>query len=341
MKKRDGKPRRGQSLVEFTLVLPLILLIFAGVTELGFILNDYLSQVGANAEASRYGTRLIGIPNANDLIVQRLLGTRGHLAAENLTISGTGTSEVGSFKLGADGSLQTLDGMSTGVSQDTFFMFDNWTPDDTSDDTPISCMNVNCSYVKVSSIYQHEIVVPGMNVVSEGGLFPLSVEHIYPCSMMEINRNDPNVGNLEGAAPITVIDQPFIVGSRYILKGKSDLDPDRPGNFGWVNLDLELGGNKNENIAAWLSGADSPPVTIPGYIPGYTGQRNAADIKAALDTLGNKYVVILIHDGHRGVGTNLEYHEIGMAIFRLENFREAGGPGEEHLEVEGDFVRRL
>lgn len=333
--------RRGQSMVEFALVLPLMLTIFLGMTELGFIINSYLSQVHATSEAARYGSRLLGYPNANTLIVHQAVRSAGHLRLENLNFIAPSGANLGYFTLDPSGALLNDVGNPGKVGRICFFMYDNKTPDNFADDVQISCTNVNASYVKVKTRYLHPLMIPGINMLVEGSTFPLEAENVYPCTMMSIDRNDPNVGGLGGACPITVIDQPFIVGQTYILKGRSDEDPDHPGNFGWVNLDPAQPGNKNENIATWLLGPESPAVTVPGWIGGYTGERNAAVIKNALNQLSGNQVVILIHDAHQGNGANLAYHEIGFAIFQLENFDEQSDGGQPYLEITGTFVRRL
>ncbi len=52
---RKGKARKttAQSLVEFAIALPILILLFAGVVEFGFILNYYLSILDATREAAR------------------------------------------------------------------------------------------------------------------------------------------------------------------------------------------------------------------------------------------------------------------------------------------------
>ena len=53
---RPGKKKnksRGQSLVELTLTLPLILMLFSGMVEFGFMLNYYLSLLDATRFAAR------------------------------------------------------------------------------------------------------------------------------------------------------------------------------------------------------------------------------------------------------------------------------------------------
>lgn len=335
--------RRGQAMTEFAMVLPLLAMIFLGVTEMGFILNDYLSQVQANGAAAKFGSRLFGNPDANALIIDHFLENRGNLSPASLTFHKSGGSELGSFTKTAGGALMDQDGGAVAVADDSFFVYDGGTPDNAADDTPISCMNVRASYVKVKTVYNHQMMVPGIHLFSENGEYPIHVENIYPLSPLDLGSQtgiDPS--DLEGAFPITVMDQPFIVGQEYILKGKSDEDPARPGNFGWVNLDPSQPGNKNENIAAWINGPNSPSATIPGWLGGFTGQRNAADIRTALNVYAGKYIVIMVHDSHQGNGNNLQYHEVGLALFRCESFTEnTDGGGQPHLEISGNFVRRL
>jgi hypothetical protein len=51
------KPKRrwrGQSLVEFTFMLPIILMLLSGLIEFGFLLNTYLDVIDAAREAARF-----------------------------------------------------------------------------------------------------------------------------------------------------------------------------------------------------------------------------------------------------------------------------------------------
>ena len=56
---QDGKPvraQRGQSLVEFSLVLTPLLLILLGIVQFGFIFNSYVTLTNATREAAREGS---------------------------------------------------------------------------------------------------------------------------------------------------------------------------------------------------------------------------------------------------------------------------------------------
>ena len=50
----NRKFRRGQSLVEFTLMLPVLLIMLSGVIEAGFMLNSYLDVIDAARETARF-----------------------------------------------------------------------------------------------------------------------------------------------------------------------------------------------------------------------------------------------------------------------------------------------
>jgi hypothetical protein len=47
------KKRRGQSLVEFTIMLPVIMLLLSGLIEFGFLLNNYLDLIDAARDVAR------------------------------------------------------------------------------------------------------------------------------------------------------------------------------------------------------------------------------------------------------------------------------------------------
>jgi len=53
-----GSFQRGQSLVEIALVFPFILLLLAGLVEVGHYVNTYLTLLDASREAARYATDL-------------------------------------------------------------------------------------------------------------------------------------------------------------------------------------------------------------------------------------------------------------------------------------------
>ncbi len=52
-KKTSRQKTKGQSLVEFTLTLPILLILLSGITEFGFMLNYYLAMTEATREVAR------------------------------------------------------------------------------------------------------------------------------------------------------------------------------------------------------------------------------------------------------------------------------------------------
>jgi Flp pilus assembly protein TadG len=51
---RSIRSARGQSLVEFTVLLPVLLIMISGLIEFGFMLNYYLDVIDASREAARW-----------------------------------------------------------------------------------------------------------------------------------------------------------------------------------------------------------------------------------------------------------------------------------------------
>lgn len=50
------KKRRGQALVEFALVLPILLSLLVGIVDIGFLYNHQLTLTNASREGARMGT---------------------------------------------------------------------------------------------------------------------------------------------------------------------------------------------------------------------------------------------------------------------------------------------
>jgi hypothetical protein len=55
---RNARKSKGQSLVEFAIAFPIVIMLFAGVVEFGFILNYYLSLLDSTRETARFFSNL-------------------------------------------------------------------------------------------------------------------------------------------------------------------------------------------------------------------------------------------------------------------------------------------
>ena len=85
---RDRAPQRGQSIVEFTLVLPVMLMLLLGIVDVARIYTTMLSVESAAREAADYGTTLgagrWASPTPADQTIAEMQ-RRACVAASNLT----------------------------------------------------------------------------------------------------------------------------------------------------------------------------------------------------------------------------------------------------------------
>ena len=97
-----GGRRRGQSLVEFSLVLTPLFLVLLGIIQFGFIFNSYVTMTNAAREGARSGSVFICDPadskdqndqNRNDVIKDAQIGSMNLLSkvSPNFATSGTWT----------------------------------------------------------------------------------------------------------------------------------------------------------------------------------------------------------------------------------------------------------
>jgi len=90
--KRQARTR-GQSLVEFALCLPLLMLIFAGIFDLGRAFNAYIIITNAAREGAYYGS--LNPQDSNGIITRVIEEAQGSgiaLTADNITVDSTGVS---------------------------------------------------------------------------------------------------------------------------------------------------------------------------------------------------------------------------------------------------------
>jgi Flp pilus assembly protein TadG len=77
------KNEKGQSLVEFAILLPLLLLLLMGILEFGIMLNSYLTINNAAREGAR-----LGIVSGSNLEISELItNISPNLNTENLTVT--------------------------------------------------------------------------------------------------------------------------------------------------------------------------------------------------------------------------------------------------------------
>ena len=74
---------KGQSLIEFAIILPLLLLLLMGILEFGVMLNSYLSINNSAREGARLGI----VDGSNSEIKQLITNISPNLNSENLTVN--------------------------------------------------------------------------------------------------------------------------------------------------------------------------------------------------------------------------------------------------------------
>lgn len=73
---------KGQALVEFVIILPVILLLIMGIFEFGIMINSYISI----QHASREGARIGSVGGTDAEIQNAIISISPHLNSENLDI---------------------------------------------------------------------------------------------------------------------------------------------------------------------------------------------------------------------------------------------------------------
>lgn len=77
------KNNRGQALVEFALIIPVLLLLVVGVMEFGLVINQYMVM----AEAAREGARSAALGGSNDTVTTVVKTAASSIDTSQLTIS--------------------------------------------------------------------------------------------------------------------------------------------------------------------------------------------------------------------------------------------------------------
>lgn len=88
--RRMIKNNRGQALVEFALVLPVLLLLIVGSMEFGLIIHKYMVV----AEAAREGARSAAVGGSNATVTSVVTAAASQIPGDQLTITVTPGTRV-------------------------------------------------------------------------------------------------------------------------------------------------------------------------------------------------------------------------------------------------------
>lgn len=321
---KNRKRNPGQSMVEFALVLPILVLFFIGTIEIGLIINDYIALNRAVSDAARYGSTLVGYSSAEVLVLGKLLDGLGeNIKKQNLRVIAKSGTKYGPYTKSTTGTITAGGTAITTLSENLFFRNDNNTPNTFTDDLAASPLDFRCSYVEVSVEYDHDVVLPYANLISTAQ-FRITSSNTWPVTTVYPNLM-PGQFQLTGALPIGVSEKMCVPASQsVVIKGDWLL----PGGFGWLDLKVEYGaGNPNGNpndLAAWITTPSSAPnkISPPENIYSMTGQKNASGVRDALAPLLGQKILVPMYDYNGSQGNNGFYHIVGFAVFTLDSVQD-------------------
>jgi hypothetical protein len=110
--RRKFRSRRGQSVVEFALILPVIMFLLLGMIEMGFAINHNSSMVTATRQGARVGASLVNgssfhhcndSTHSADVDPQIIAATEGVLRSPGSPISVTQVTGIVIFEVNEDG----------------------------------------------------------------------------------------------------------------------------------------------------------------------------------------------------------------------------------------------
>lgn len=122
--KNKDRGNRGQGMVEFALVFPLLLLLLFGIFEFGRIMFAYSTAIAASREAARYGAAILdiggGIPQYEDCAgikaAAKRIGQYSGISDANITIQYSNDSGVYSTVCPPTQQVQAADTISVSIS---------------------------------------------------------------------------------------------------------------------------------------------------------------------------------------------------------------------------------
>ncbi len=88
---RRHRRERGQALVEFALVLPVLAILILGIVQLGLVFHDYLSLT----DAVRTGARQAAITHDAGIATNAVLNSASDLKQSDLNVSVNSTFQTG------------------------------------------------------------------------------------------------------------------------------------------------------------------------------------------------------------------------------------------------------
>ena len=317
------KTTRGQSLVETALIFPLLLLIIAGIVEVGHTLNSYLAVANATREGTRYGVT-VGDSTGDDqmitsILVDGMTNRKMEVTDENTCIW------LIRFETDSSGSISEWDarhryGHACVLPDDFQARMENEIGPDT-------------SALAAWTYYKQRAMLPIPFLSTLGESIPIAP---YTAMRMEVSGDVPSRTSGCPVYPIAL--------HHTTLRGKKEGDEILDiyngvgaGNFGWLRWPQETSaGNEGYLVDSLedpcLSRSDFDNATNPSDhqlsveddVWGNTGLSNSDDARTALNNLKGQKILVLVWDTATGTGTNGYYHIVAFAWIRITEYELPG-----------------
>jgi Flp pilus assembly protein TadG len=226
------KTTRGQSIVEMAFFFPLLLIIIAGIVEVGHTLNTYLAVANAIREGTRYGVTVGDSADEDQTITNIILETMENKGVE-VTNENTCLHLI-RFSTDAAGTIQTWDdrqvyGDACTLPED----FDDFLEDEVGPDT---------SALAAWTYYQQKAMLPIPFLSTLGESIPIAP---HTAMRMEVPEDMPSRASGCDVYPIAV--------HRDTVEGKEKDD---------LLIDIENG--VGDGNFGWLDWKGKPGQTCPG-----------------------------------------------------------------------------
>jgi hypothetical protein len=336
------KRERGQSLIEVTFFLIILLILVAGIVEVGAILQTKLTVVNSAREGARFGT--VGASDEDITLVTQT-------SASNVINFSPDDADIWVIRAKTDDSGEIDDAcpaniadakpsdsywcvsheVGGGPEEPTFFTYDmvaNATDgllygiDDT-------------EYIAVAVSYDHQSVI-GLPYAVGGGGMPVN-----SYTLMRVESNEDYAGCM--VWPIAIHKDRVNWDAHDLQKGTL-LDDiiigGGSGNFGWLSWNGDVDANTlrdnlttpANSLSQYTNAANSDDhrLSAGDWVYGSTGWVQTVDDE--VEDLAGQYIRILVYDDTAGdddppngtcLGQNCSYHVIGFAIVALTGDMDA------------------
>jgi len=336
--------QRAQGLLELTLALPVLILIFAGMVEVGAALHSYLIVTDATREGARFGSK--GTFHDATIVATTLNAAMD--LGNNIAITGpdgeiTVNPEVATIIVTHLAPEQLPNGTYIYTIEKQYVAGGTDRPSQLSDEVLQDMSSFVTAYgaehgvsvvpaqaIVVEMYYEHPQM---LKVFSVGRLIPDPIR-LYARTMMRIGSATRveqcaafpiavHISSLEGKAPGETIGD--------IFNGAS------PGNFGWLRWPKEQSAGSEPYLVEALQ---DPTLSLTDYdnavdpndhslnvgdwVWGNTGLTNSANVREALDALVGREILVVVWDEATGQGINAKYRVAGFAKIRITDYHLPG-----------------